>query len=67
MSPQSNFSVLVLRLTITLRFLATGDSWEPLETTFGVSKSSITKIVPETCRAIILSLVDYIKVQVPLD
>lgn len=40
------------RVMITLRFLATGDSFKSLEFLFKVSDSAIQKIVPETCDAI---------------
>ena len=45
-----------LRLAITLRFLATGDSYKSLEYNFRVAKNSICHIVPETCEAIIAEL-----------
>jgi hypothetical protein len=46
-----------------MRFLATGDSYSSLEKRFGVSKSLICQIIPETCKAIIGALQDYIKVK----
>ena len=45
-----------LRLAITLRYLATGDSYLSLEYGFRVANNSISKIVHETCDAIILEL-----------
>lgn len=54
------------RLAITLRFLATGDSYTSLQYLFRVSKQSISSIVPEVCDAIIKSIQDYIKVSMML-
>nr|CAI5864827.1 unnamed protein product [Callosobruchus analis] len=51
-----------MRLAITLRFLATGDSYESLMYLFQVSYSTISLIVPEVCEAISSVLKDYIKV-----
>lgn len=51
------------RLAITLRYLATGDSFTSLQYLFRVSKQSISKIVPEVCNAIIEELHDYVKVR----
>jgi hypothetical protein len=42
-----------LRLAITLRYLATGDSYKSLEYGFRVANNSISRIIPETCEAII--------------
>ena len=42
-----------LRLAITLRYLATGDSYKSLEYGFRVANNSISRLVPETCNAII--------------
>ena len=41
------------RLAITLRFLATGDSYKTLSYDFRCANNTIGKIVPETCNAII--------------
>ena len=41
------------RLAITLRFLATGDNYASLQAAYRVSRNTICKIVPETCKAII--------------
>jgi len=40
------------RLTITLRFLATGESFRSLQYLFRVSEQSIGSIVIETCKAL---------------
>ena len=47
-----------LRLAITLRFLATGDSYRTLAYAFLVAPNTISSIVPETCRAIVAVLGD---------
>lgn len=50
------------RLAITLRFLATGDSYKSLMYLFRVSDDSISVIVLEVCTALIEGLEEYIKV-----
>lgn len=50
------------RLAITLRFLATGDSYHSLMYVFKVSKQSISVIVPEVCEVLIDVLKNYLKV-----
>lgn len=50
------------RLAITLRFIATGDSYGSLSYTFKVSKQLISKIIPEVCQELINVLKDYVKV-----
>ncbi|XP_077314623.1 uncharacterized protein LOC143934951 [Lithobates pipiens] len=41
------------RLMATLRFLATGRSFEDMKITTGISAQSLGRIIPETCEAII--------------
>lgn len=50
------------RLALTLRFLATGDSYTSLMYLFKISKQSVSAIVPEVCEALITVLSDLIKV-----
>lgn len=40
------------RLTVTLRYLATGRSYEDLKFTAAISAQSLGQIIPETCSAI---------------
>lgn len=51
-----------LRLAVTLRYLATGNSYTSLSYTFKISKQLISKIVPEVCGALIQSLSNYVRV-----
>ena len=51
------------RLSIVLRYLATGNNFEDLKFTIAISPQSIDIIVMETCTALIHSLKDYIKVR----
>ncbi|XP_046684492.1 uncharacterized protein LOC124370247 [Homalodisca vitripennis] len=51
------------RLAVTLRFLATGDSYHSLSYTFKISKQIISTIIPTVCEAIVSVLQDYIKVR----
>jgi hypothetical protein len=48
-------------LSITLRYLATGNTFEDLKFTGAISPQSIGIIVMETCTALVHSLKDYIK------
>lgn len=53
------------RLAVTLRFLATGDSYKSLSILFRIAACTITQIVPEVCDAIYAVLKDeYMKVSV---
>ena len=52
------------RLLITLRFLATGDTFQSLMYTFRVAKSTISLIIPEVCQALVSVLEDTIKVTI---
>lgn len=51
------------RLTVTLRFLATGDSYMSLQYLLRIPQPTISAIVPEVCEAIFKVLKnDYLKV-----
>lgn len=50
------------RLAITLRFLASGDSFVSLQYLFRVSKQSISRIVRKTCDALVKVLKGYVQV-----
>lgn len=50
------------RLAVTLRFLASGDSYKSLSYLFKISTSSICNIVQEVCGALIDNLQEFIKV-----
>jgi len=54
------------RLAVTLRFLASGDSFMDLSYLFKISQPSISFIVPEVCEALISSLKHYIQVNIKL-
>lgn len=51
------------RLLVTLRFLATGDSYVSLMYLFRISKQLIGTIIPEVCEALIEALMDQIQVK----
>ncbi|CAI6353478.1 unnamed protein product [Macrosiphum euphorbiae] len=50
------------RLALTLRFLATEDSYHSTMYQFKISTQAISLIVPEVCEAIVNALSEYIKV-----
>ncbi len=50
------------RLGVTLRFLASGDSYHSLQNTLNISKQVISKIVPQVCNALVEALKEYIRV-----
>ena len=53
------------RLIATLRFLATGRSYEDLQFSTGISAPSLSKIIPETCKALYQVLrTEFLKVRV---
>lgn len=52
------------RLSATLRFLVSGSTYQNLRFQTVISTPSLSKIIPETCKAIIEVLKDYIKVSI---
>ncbi|XP_015905945.1 uncharacterized protein [Parasteatoda tepidariorum] len=50
------------RLAVTLRYLASGDSYSSLMFLFRIDKSTLSNFIPETCEAIYAALQDYIQV-----
>lgn len=52
------------RLALTLRFLASGDSFKSLQYLFKISAQLISAIVPEVCSALIKVLSSEIKVRI---
>lgn len=51
------------KLEITLRYLATGDSYISLEALYRVGKSTISQFIPEVCSEIGAALKDFMKVR----
>ncbi|KAF9405287.1 hypothetical protein HW555_013917 [Spodoptera exigua] len=51
-TPMRNCITAEERLTVTLRFLATGRSYECLNFSYGISPQSLGRIIPETCAVI---------------
>jgi hypothetical protein len=47
------------RLAVTLRFLATGDSYLTLVYIFRISVPAISTIIPEVCQVVIHSFIQY--------
>ncbi|XP_046863316.1 uncharacterized protein LOC124457069 [Xenia sp. Carnegie-2017] len=50
------------RLAVTLRFLATGESYSSLQFLYRIARQTMGRIIPETCDALSKVLKDYIKV-----
>ncbi|GBP65889.1 hypothetical protein EVAR_85157_1 [Eumeta japonica] len=55
-----------IRLALTLRYLATGDSFRSLHYLFKVSSQLISRIVPEVCLALNEALKDFVKGKIRL-
>jgi len=51
------------RLALTLRFLASTDTYVSLQYLFKISKQPISCIVPEVCEALVEKLKDYVQVR----
>lgn len=53
-----------IRLAVTLRYLATGDSYGSLSYTFRVSKQVICHTIPKVCQELIKALNSFVKVSI---
>lgn len=51
-----------VRLAVTLRFLATGDSYRSLHYLFKISSQIISEIIPDVCLALNEALKDLVKI-----
>jgi hypothetical protein len=51
------------RLALTLRFLASGESYVSLQYLFKISRQAISCIVPEVCEALVEKSKDYVQVR----
>lgn len=51
-----------VRLAVTFRFIATGDSFKSMHFLFKISSQVISLIVPEVCKAICETIKKYVKV-----
>lgn len=56
-----------VKLEITLRFLAVGDSLHTLEALHRVARSTISQFIPEVCAAITMALKEYNKIAATTD
>lgn len=55
-----------LKLQVTLRYLATGDSFATLASVYRVPKNTISNFLGEVCKAIYDGLQDFIKVSIKI-
>ena len=46
------------RIAITLRYMASGDSYQSLSYNFRVAQTTISLLIPETCEAIVQVYLD---------
>lgn len=51
------------RLAVTLRFVASGDSYASLSFLFKISKQTVSRCVDEVCKALIEALKEEVKVR----
>lgn len=52
-----------VRLLLTLRYLASGDTYSSLKYLFRISEPSISRIIPEVCKTLVNVLHDFVKVR----